>query len=100
MLLLKDQDWTAFLQQACSQIDSSEKSAGAARAKLNLLCYLCVVAAHKEVAPRLLHSPLVGTSGGRLPGTTCLLLLSYWPLCFRGASAKAWCLGFSSRAVP
>ncbi|XP_041533221.1 serine/threonine-protein kinase ULK4 [Microtus oregoni] len=58
LLLLKDQDWTAFLQQACSQIDSSEKSAGAARAKLNLLCYLCVVAAHKEVATRLLHSPL------------------------------------------
>ncbi|XP_057625007.1 serine/threonine-protein kinase ULK4 isoform X2 [Chionomys nivalis] len=58
LLLLKDQDWTAFLQQACSQIDSSEKSSGAARAKLNLLCYLCVVAAHKEVATRLLHSPL------------------------------------------
>ncbi|XP_049997429.1 serine/threonine-protein kinase ULK4 isoform X1 [Alexandromys fortis] len=58
LLLLKDQDWTVFLQQACSQIDSSEKSAGAARAKLNFLCYLCVVAAHKEVATRLLHSPL------------------------------------------
>lgn len=60
LIFLKDQDWSDFLQQLCSQIDSSEKSAGASRAKLNLLCYLCVVAGHKEVAPRLLHSPLVG----------------------------------------
>ncbi|XP_040850226.1 serine/threonine-protein kinase ULK4 isoform X1 [Ochotona curzoniae] len=58
LIFLKDQDWSDFLQQLCSQIDSSEKSAGASRAKLNLLCYLCVVAGHKEVAPRLLHSPL------------------------------------------
>lgn len=33
---------------------------GASRAKLNLLCYLCVVAGQREVATRLLHSPLVG----------------------------------------
>uniref|UniRef100_A0A8C6I592 Unc-51-like kinase 4 n=1 Tax=Mus spicilegus TaxID=10103 RepID=A0A8C6I592_MUSSI len=58
LLVLKDQDWNDFLQQVCSQIDSSEKSTGALRAKLNLLCYLCVVATHKEVATRLLHSPL------------------------------------------
>lgn len=59
LLVLKDQDWNDFLQQLCSQIDSSEKSTGASRAKLNLLCYLCVVATHREVATRLLHSPLV-----------------------------------------
>ncbi|KFO33301.1 Serine/threonine-protein kinase ULK4 [Fukomys damarensis] len=58
LLSLKDQDWNDFLQQVCSQIDSTEKSAGALRAKLNLLCYMCVVAAHQEVATRLLHSPL------------------------------------------
>ncbi|XP_059124901.1 serine/threonine-protein kinase ULK4 isoform X3 [Peromyscus eremicus] len=58
LLVLKDQDWNDFLQQVCSQIDSSEKSTGVSRAKLNLLCYLCVVATHKEVATRLLHSPL------------------------------------------
>ncbi|XP_050996362.1 serine/threonine-protein kinase ULK4 [Acomys russatus] len=58
LLVLKDADWNDFLQQVCSQIDSSEKSTGASRAKLNLLCYLCVVATHKEVATRLLHSPL------------------------------------------
>ncbi|XP_055457528.1 serine/threonine-protein kinase ULK4 [Psammomys obesus] len=58
LLVLKDQDWNDFLQQVCSQIDSSEKSTGASRAKLNLLCYLCVVATHRELATRLLHSPL------------------------------------------
>ncbi|XP_036047520.1 serine/threonine-protein kinase ULK4 [Onychomys torridus] len=58
LLVLKDQDWNDFLQQVCSQIDSSEKTTGVSRAKLNLLCYLCVVSTHKEVATRLLHSPL------------------------------------------
>uniref|UniRef100_A0A8C0T9E8 non-specific serine/threonine protein kinase n=1 Tax=Canis lupus familiaris TaxID=9615 RepID=A0A8C0T9E8_CANLF len=58
LVFLKDQDWNEFLQQVCSQIDSTEKSTGASRAKLNLLCYLCVLAGHREVATRLLHSPL------------------------------------------
>ncbi|XP_017922380.1 PREDICTED: serine/threonine-protein kinase ULK4 isoform X1 [Capra hircus] len=58
LVFLEDQDWNDFLQQVCSQIDSAEKSTGASRAKLNLLCYLCVVAGHTEVATRLLHSPL------------------------------------------
>ncbi|XP_012912568.1 serine/threonine-protein kinase ULK4 isoform X3 [Mustela putorius furo] len=58
LIFLKDQDWNDFLQQVCSQIDSTEKSTGASRAKLNLLCYLCVVAGHRDVATRLLHSPL------------------------------------------
>lgn len=70
LLALKDQDWSDFLQQLCSHVDSSEKSTGALRAKLNLLCYLCVVATHKEVATRLLHSPLVGAAGWMsIPGT-------------------------------
>ncbi|XP_054451851.1 serine/threonine-protein kinase ULK4 [Pteronotus mesoamericanus] len=58
LVLLKDQDWSDFLQQVCSQIDSPEKTAGASRVKLNLLCYLCAVACQREVATRLLHSPL------------------------------------------
>ncbi|KAM6160929.1 serine/threonine-protein kinase ULK4 [Erethizon dorsatum] len=58
LLFLKDQDWNDFLQQVCSHIDSTERSAGASRAKLSLLCYLCGVAAHRELASRLLHSPL------------------------------------------
>ncbi|XP_030888354.1 serine/threonine-protein kinase ULK4 isoform X4 [Leptonychotes weddellii] len=58
LVFLKDQEWNDFLQQVCSQIDSTEKSMGASRAKLNLLCYLCVVAGHRDVATRLLHSPL------------------------------------------
>ncbi|XP_016051574.1 PREDICTED: serine/threonine-protein kinase ULK4 [Miniopterus natalensis] len=59
LMSLKDQDWNDFLQQVCSQIDSTtEKTMGASRVKLNLLCYLCVVASQREVATRLLHSPL------------------------------------------
>ncbi|XP_054585811.1 serine/threonine-protein kinase ULK4 isoform X3 [Eptesicus fuscus] len=58
LVSLKDQDWNGFLQQVCSQIDCSEKTMGASRAKLHLLCYLCVVAGQREVATRLLHSPL------------------------------------------
>lgn len=55
---LKDQDWSDFLQQVCSQLDCAEKTMGASRVKLNLLSYLCVVAGQREVAARLLHSPL------------------------------------------
>ncbi|XP_034616884.1 serine/threonine-protein kinase ULK4 isoform X3 [Trachemys scripta elegans] len=55
---LKEMDWNDFLQQMCSLIDSTEKNTGAMRAKLNLLCYLCTVAGHKEVATRLISSQL------------------------------------------
>uniref|UniRef100_A0A8C4VVR6 Unc-51 like kinase 4 n=1 Tax=Gopherus evgoodei TaxID=1825980 RepID=A0A8C4VVR6_9SAUR len=55
---LKEMDWNDFLQQVCSLIDSTEKNTGATRAKLNLLCYLCTVAGHKEVATRLISSQL------------------------------------------
>ncbi|KAJ8415718.1 hypothetical protein AAFF_G00402750 [Aldrovandia affinis] len=52
-------DWGAFVQQLCSALEASEKSGGTARSKLNLLCYLCTVAAHKDVATRLINSPLL-----------------------------------------
>ncbi|NXI68496.1 ULK4 kinase, partial [Anseranas semipalmata] len=55
---MKDADWNDFLQQASSLLDSTEKNAGAARSKLNLLYYLCTVAVHKEVASRLINSQL------------------------------------------
>ncbi|XP_032038657.1 serine/threonine-protein kinase ULK4 isoform X3 [Aythya fuligula] len=55
---MKDVDWNDFLQQASSLLDSTEKNAGAARSKLNLLYYLCTVAVHKEVASRLVNSQL------------------------------------------
>ncbi|XP_074918628.1 serine/threonine-protein kinase ULK4 [Chelonoidis abingdonii] len=55
---LKEMDWNDFLQQMCSLIDSIEKNTAATRAKLNLLCYLCTVAGHKEVATRLISSQL------------------------------------------
>uniref|UniRef100_A0A7M4EMY9 Unc-51 like kinase 4 n=1 Tax=Crocodylus porosus TaxID=8502 RepID=A0A7M4EMY9_CROPO len=55
---LKETDWNDFLQQICSLIDCTEKNTGTPRAKLNLLCYLCTVAGHKEVATRLICSQL------------------------------------------
>ncbi|XP_074051981.1 serine/threonine-protein kinase ULK4 isoform X1 [Macrotis lagotis] len=59
LILLKEQDWCEFLQQVGSQLDTSEKSTAALRAKLNLLCYLCTVANHKEIATKLIHSQLL-----------------------------------------
>lgn len=55
---MKAADWNVFLQQVSSLIDSTDKTTGAPRAKLNLLCYLCTVACHKEVATRLINSQL------------------------------------------
>ncbi|MGH0117256.1 UNVERIFIED_CONTAM: hypothetical protein FKN15_032223 [Acipenser sinensis] len=59
LVSLKDQDWSGFVQQLCSSLESSEKSSGSPRNKLNLLCYLCTVSGHKEVATRLINSQLL-----------------------------------------
>ncbi|KAM5157000.1 serine/threonine-protein kinase ULK4 [Mantella aurantiaca] len=53
---LKEPDWNNFLTQLCSLLDSSEKVAP--RAKLNVLCYLCTVSAHKELATRIINSQI------------------------------------------
>ncbi|XP_077125183.1 serine/threonine-protein kinase ULK4 [Ranitomeya variabilis] len=53
---LKEPEWTNFLTQLSSLLDSAEKLAP--RAKLNLLCYLCTVSGHKEVATRLINSQI------------------------------------------
>ncbi|KAM4705110.1 serine/threonine-protein kinase ULK4 [Rhinophrynus dorsalis] len=53
---LKDQDWNNFFVQLCSLMDSTDKAGP--RAKLNLLCYLCTVAGHRENATRLINSQL------------------------------------------
>uniref|UniRef100_A0A4W3H9F6 Serine/threonine-protein kinase ULK4-like n=1 Tax=Callorhinchus milii TaxID=7868 RepID=A0A4W3H9F6_CALMI len=55
---LKEQDWNAFVQQLCLLVVSGEKTSGAPRVKLNLLCYLCTVVSHKEVATKLMDSQL------------------------------------------
>ncbi|XP_030368565.1 serine/threonine-protein kinase ULK4 isoform X1 [Strigops habroptila] len=55
---MKDMDWNDFLQRVCLLLGSPEKNTGAARSKLNLLCYLCTVAVHKETANRLINSQL------------------------------------------
>uniref|UniRef100_A0A8D2IX39 Unc-51 like kinase 4 n=1 Tax=Varanus komodoensis TaxID=61221 RepID=A0A8D2IX39_VARKO len=59
LLMLKETEWNDFLEQVCQLTGSSEKTTGAARVKLNLLCYLCTVVANKEVATRLINSQLV-----------------------------------------
>ncbi|XP_075442811.1 serine/threonine-protein kinase ULK4 isoform X3 [Ascaphus truei] len=56
LALLKDNDWNGFLMQLCALMNSTEKVGP--RAKLNLLCYLCTVASHKELATRLINSQL------------------------------------------
>ncbi|XP_056376573.1 serine/threonine-protein kinase ULK4 isoform X2 [Hyla sarda] len=53
---LKEPEWSNFLTQLCSLLDSAEKAAP--RAKLNLLCYLCTVSGHKEMATRLINSQM------------------------------------------
>ncbi|KAM8967043.1 serine/threonine-protein kinase ULK4 [Pelodytes ibericus] len=53
---LKDKDWDIFLNQLCSLMDSPEKALP--RAKLNLLCYICTLSIHKDIATRLLNSQL------------------------------------------
>ncbi|XP_062926158.1 serine/threonine-protein kinase ULK4 isoform X2 [Mobula hypostoma] len=58
LVSLKGQDWNLFMQQLCSLTAVGEKAAGPPRAKLNLMCYLCMVASHREVATRMMDSQL------------------------------------------
>ncbi|XP_060637751.2 serine/threonine-protein kinase ULK4 [Anolis sagrei] len=58
LLMQKEEEWNDFLQQVHQLIDSQEKTTGAARVKLNLLCYFCTVAGNKEVATRLISTQL------------------------------------------
>ncbi|KAL0985292.1 hypothetical protein UPYG_G00155100 [Umbra pygmaea] len=52
-------DWAEYLQQLCSCLEAGgDKTPAMARSKLNLLCYLCVITAHKDTATRLVHSQL------------------------------------------
>lgn len=67
---LSDEEWRVFLQQLCSSFEeqntsaplpsSSIASSTATRSRLNLLCYLCCVVGHKDIANRLINSALVG----------------------------------------
>ncbi|XP_061443577.1 serine/threonine-protein kinase ULK4 isoform X2 [Rhineura floridana] len=58
LLILKEAEWNDFLHQVCQLTDSPEKSTGAARVKLNLLCYLCTIVSNKEIATRLISTQL------------------------------------------
>ncbi|XP_029593552.1 serine/threonine-protein kinase ULK4 [Salmo trutta] len=56
---LSSEDWRGFLQQLCSSLEAqADKTTAAVRSKLNLLCYLCTIAAHKDTATRLINSQL------------------------------------------
>ncbi|XP_056142901.1 serine/threonine-protein kinase ULK4 [Lampris incognitus] len=69
---LSNEDWRLFLQQLCSSLDGQTSSSAARsssamappastalRSKLNLLCYLCCVVGHKDIATRLINSKLL-----------------------------------------
>ncbi|XP_022529374.2 serine/threonine-protein kinase ULK4 [Astyanax mexicanus] len=62
LVCLSSGDWSAFLQQICSVLESVERqgsgTTNSPRAKLNLLCYLCCVSGHRDTATRLMHSQL------------------------------------------
>uniref|UniRef100_A0A8B9K383 Unc-51 like kinase 4 n=1 Tax=Astyanax mexicanus TaxID=7994 RepID=A0A8B9K383_ASTMX len=66
LVCLSSGDWSAFLQQICSVLESVERqgsgTTNSPRAKLNLLCYLCCVSGHRDTATRLMHSQLVRLS--------------------------------------
>uniref|UniRef100_A0A4W5KY36 Uncharacterized protein n=1 Tax=Hucho hucho TaxID=62062 RepID=A0A4W5KY36_9TELE len=77
---LSSEDWRVFLLQLCSSLEAqADKTTAAARSKLNLLCYLCTIAAHKDTATRLINSQLVRE--GSLPDglTTCPACLPFLP---------------------
>uniref|UniRef100_A0A8K9URC4 Unc-51 like kinase 4 n=1 Tax=Oncorhynchus mykiss TaxID=8022 RepID=A0A8K9URC4_ONCMY len=77
---LSSEDWRVFLQQLCSSLEAqADKTTTGVRSKLNLLCYLCTIAAHKDTATRLINSELVRE--GSLPDglTTCPACLPFLP---------------------
>ncbi|TSK34855.1 Serine/threonine-protein kinase ULK4 [Bagarius yarrelli] len=59
---LSSSEWSAFLQQVCTVLESVERAGSGAtatrRTKLNLLCYLCCVCGHRDTATRFIHSQL------------------------------------------
>ncbi|XP_077063858.1 serine/threonine-protein kinase ULK4 isoform X5 [Siphateles boraxobius] len=59
---LNSEDWSQFLLQVCAILESVDRAgsanATAPRTKLNLLCYLCSVCNHREMATHLIHSQL------------------------------------------
>ncbi|XP_072250819.1 serine/threonine-protein kinase ULK4 [Leuresthes tenuis] len=67
---LSDEEWTVFLSQLCTSLEQQSMSncppsssapppSTAIRSKLNLLCYLCCVVGHTNVANRLINSSLL-----------------------------------------
>ncbi|KAJ0065908.1 hypothetical protein NL108_000157, partial [Boleophthalmus pectinirostris] len=72
LLSLNEDGWNIFLEQICSFFEEqhstsvisnpatpSAASSTTARSKLNLLCYLCCVVGHQDIANKLLNSTLL-----------------------------------------
>ncbi|KAM4633819.1 serine/threonine-protein kinase ULK4 [Polymixia lowei] len=69
---LSEEEWSVFILQLCSSLDRQTTSSTpissssapppppstALRSRLNLLCYLCCVVGHKDIATRLINSTL------------------------------------------
>uniref|UniRef100_A0A6Q2X8Y9 Protein kinase domain-containing protein n=1 Tax=Esox lucius TaxID=8010 RepID=A0A6Q2X8Y9_ESOLU len=69
---MSPEDWRKFLQLLGSSLEApDDKTTPGARSRLNLLCYLCVIAAHKDTATRIVHSRLVreGSRSARADNT-------------------------------
>ncbi|XP_046884372.1 serine/threonine-protein kinase ULK4 isoform X1 [Hypomesus transpacificus] len=74
LVSMSPDDWSAFLQQLCACLEPSQQAhlkpcpapppvpppalPASTRSRLNLLCYLCSVAAHRAIATRLINSKL------------------------------------------
>ncbi|CAL9705401.1 unnamed protein product [Knipowitschia caucasica] len=71
LLSLNDDGWSIFLKQICSFCEENRSTSAvgsplpgttcsnAARAKLNLFCYLCCVVGHQHIANKILNSSLL-----------------------------------------
>ncbi|XP_029958590.1 serine/threonine-protein kinase ULK4 [Salarias fasciatus] len=67
LLSLSDEEWPALVLQLCSCFEepsratspSSSSASTAVRSRLNLLCYLCCVVGHEDIANRLTNSSLL-----------------------------------------
>ncbi|XP_077384426.1 serine/threonine-protein kinase ULK4 [Festucalex cinctus] len=62
LLSLNKEEWSIFIQQLCSSLEGAKPAAPAFTAtcsSVDLLCYLCFLVKHKEVANRLINSKML-----------------------------------------
>ncbi|XP_077431657.1 serine/threonine-protein kinase ULK4-like isoform X3 [Vanacampus margaritifer] len=59
LLSLNKEEWSIFIQQLCSSLEGEKPSFTATCSSVDLLCYLCFLVKHKEVANRLINSKML-----------------------------------------